>query len=393
MLDYSVLIPPGHIDFDTGELHFQTPVGVQRYPMPAGFRDVNMPLRRMDIDVERDRLAITLRDGTVAIVELGVISERDGDDRRGRLVAYLDQNRWSTLSAWRHGNRVISPSEADGARRIAEYVRAGKLILPMSAAHMIETSALHSERRTTLAATMLEFSRGWQSRNPVAVRREELVAALRGEEPRARSIVSLGPEGIFTQPLRQPSGDARWPQVMALAFPRLVNVMSVYSTLISPQKVPNETGKAAAERWSTTFPRLADWLRANNATARQARMTAHGAVLADLAPEIEQLASVPEIRTWLERSYGDVTALPYLSRYRAVVFARIRNAGRWEGNDLIDLHYLCSAAAYADLVVGERRTIGELRTASGIPTGATLATNLAEAASLLDRRFATMDPA
>jgi hypothetical protein len=81
-----------------------------------------------------------------------------------------------------------------------------------------------------------------------------------------------------------------------------------------------------------------------------------------------------------------VAAMPYLSRYWAVVFARLRNAGgSWSGNDLTDLNFLCSAAGYADLVVGEKRTIGDLRAARGVPPGAALATTLAEAVALLER--------
>ena len=108
-------------------------------------------------------------------------------------------------------------------------------------------------------------------------------------------------------------------------------------------------------------------------------------VLADLAPEIVQLAPLERVTAWLQRADADVAAMPYLSRYRAVVFARLRNVGGISsGNDLTDLNYLCCAAGYADVVVGENRTIGDLRTAPGVPAGAELATTLAEAVAVLE---------
>jgi hypothetical protein len=71
---------------------------------------------------------------------------------------------------------------------------------------------------------------------------------------------------------------------------------------------------------------------------------------------------------------------------RQMLFARMRNADqRWEGNDLVDIMFLCCAAGYADLVVGERRAIGYLRQARQPRPRARLATSLREAIELLER--------
>jgi hypothetical protein len=60
------------------------------------------------------------------------------------------------------------------------------------------------------------------------------------------------------------------------------------------------------------------------------------------------------------------------------------NAGqRWEANDLVDIMFLCCAAGYADVVVGERRTIGYLRQARHPPPHARTATILREALDFL----------
>jgi hypothetical protein len=71
--------------------------------------------------------------------------------------------------------------------------------------------------------------------------------------------------------------------------------------------------------------------------------------------------------------------------YRAVISARLRSgAASWKGNDLLDLNFLCCAAGYVNVVVGERRTIGDMRTARAVPEGAALACSLSEAVRVLD---------
>ena len=55
----------------------------------------------------------------------------------------------------------------------------------------------------------------------------------------------------------------------------------------------------------------------------------------------------------------------------------------WTSNDFNGLHFLACAAGYADLVVGERRTVSDLRTARNAVPGARLATNLDDAIEIL----------
>ena len=81
-----------------------------------------------------------------------------------------------------------------------------------------------------------------------------------------------------------------------------------------------------------------------------------------------------------------VSRMPFLGQMRQMLFARMRNSHqRWEANDLVDIIFLCCAAGYADLVVGERRTIGYLRQARQPPPRAQLATSLREVLELLER--------
>jgi hypothetical protein len=56
--------------------------------------------------------------------------------------------------------------------------------------------------------------------------------------------------------------------------------------------------------------------------------------------------------------------MPYGGRLYEVLYHRLRNADdTWERNDLIDMNFLCCAAGYADIVVGEKQTTEYLRRA------------------------------
>ena len=67
-----------------------------------------------------------------------------------------------------------------------------------------------------------------------------------------------------------------------------------------------------------------------------------------------------------------------------LMFARLRNGSPWSAGDLVDIHNLAAAAGYADIVAGEKRTVGDLRVAKRVTVGARLATSLAEAVTIVD---------
>ena len=53
--------------------------------------------------------------------------------------------------------------------------------------------------------------------------------------------------------------------------------------------------------------------------------------------------------------------MPYIGRVEELVYHRLRNAAAgWERNDLNDVHFLCCAAGYADVVVCEKETADHL---------------------------------
>ncbi len=121
-------------------MEIETPQGPVRWAMPEALREaIRGEIHRAVIDIENDRLVLTLVDGAEATVELGVTTGEIADALAGRRVVYLDQNRWSAMAAWRHGHKPIDESEASAAARLAELVTDQQIVLPMSAGHLIET--------------------------------------------------------------------------------------------------------------------------------------------------------------------------------------------------------------------------------------------------------------
>lgn len=108
---------------------------------------------------------------------------------RHRPVVYLDQKDWSTLANTIYQPTKVAKSERDAALRLIQWAQERKVILPMSAGHMSETCKwTNGEARYRLALTILQLSSGWQMRDPLEIRRNELITWLGGEEPTFRRL-------------------------------------------------------------------------------------------------------------------------------------------------------------------------------------------------------------
>jgi hypothetical protein len=126
-----------------------------------------------------------------------------------------------------------------------------------------------------------------------------------------------------------------------------------------------------------------------SAPAEEAMRVTHAALLVDMMDDVVRVANLTavdlhEVIERLTAPDDPMAAMPFLAQMRQFIFYRLRNRTQtWEPNDLIDVLFLSCAAGYADVVVGERRTIGYLRQARDVPPKAHLATSLAEAVELL----------
>jgi hypothetical protein len=377
-----VRIPVAEIDFDARLMRLELPDGgVVEAAIREPDREPN--IRRFRVDYMARTLWLQLPDGSSTTIEIHLGESAQRTFLGARTVVYLDQNHWSTIANWRSGTRPVSDVDAQAAEALGQLVDAGQVVLPISAGHLVETGALFEDRRVALACAVLELCRGWLMRNPVSVRLEELASARAGQATGASNVFTLAADQLFVRPLRKPNTTGM-PAFIAELMAHLINASTVCDVLVDPEQIPDEGGRAAADSWGEAHARTAQVLRAKHAPRSTVRKVAHGRLLMDLHDEIRELWPDPrEFDQWLPRSEGDVGRLPYLSRLRAVLYTRLRTASPWRTGDFIDLHYLCAAAGYADLVVGERRTISDLRQARGLTPGARLARSLPEALDVL----------
>ncbi|HVA19653.1 MAG TPA: hypothetical protein VMU55_05735 [Solirubrobacteraceae bacterium] len=180
-------------------------------------------------------------------------------------------------------------------------------------------------------------------------------------------------------PLRREPEDlsqAPWPE----ASRRVACAVSIYSTLVEPERLESAEGEDMAERWAAKHHVLALDMRERGTAKKDIPDVAWAMLLSDLKHEIAEAAmgarvSVADAMKWLENdALNDLAGMPYLARHYELIRQRLSNADdRWEGNDLTDVNFLACAAGYADVVVGEKKMSEYLRRAEArAPVGASV---------------------
>jgi hypothetical protein len=304
-------------------------------------------------------------------IRVQLAAERNPAPVNGRPVVYLDQNQWSTISKAIHcPERVANPDELHAAYEIVRLRTSGRIILPLSAAHMNETSQWgHSEGRYELAFTILALSAGWQMRDPLEVRASEfrrVIAGYHGRtSPTRASVITLEPYAALDVSLRERKrarpveGIPReWRHVYRNAM-----AVSVYSGLLMDRR---PMARGSSDGWLERVSGFSEFLKAETGDRSQRRRMASVFMLSDASREIasacfESGISPDEMLSWIGHSWSaDQLGASAIDLFRATMTDKILSGSPWEANDLTDLMYLCTAAGYADYVVGERRTIGLL---------------------------------
>ena len=149
-----------------------------------------------ETDLATRELTMRLRGGQTLVVELGGEGE-DDVPAPGRPVVYLDQRHWVTLAQRLHNPDAIAQADRQPAEHLIELSRSKTLVLPLSSANLWEIAPTGRHRRD-VALTMVELSRGWQLREPVSVRGQELRGVMAGESPAlAEAVITLEPGAIF----------------------------------------------------------------------------------------------------------------------------------------------------------------------------------------------------
>jgi hypothetical protein len=163
--------------------------------------------------------------------------------------------------------------------------------------------------------------------------------------------------------------------------------------VLDDEAVDMREGHEAAERWAAGFPSLAQYMREHKTSAEHARINTRARLIADLGDETAIAAlhaglSPEQYSLWLVDELPDrLREMPYVGRLHEVLYHRLRNADdKWRRNDLIDMNFLCCAAGYADVVVGEKQTSEYLRRAETMCLpGAVVCRTLTEATDALHR--------
>ncbi|MEW1951958.1 hypothetical protein [Terrabacter sp. NPDC080008] len=301
-----------------------------------------------------------------------------GQDRCELPTVYLDQRDWIDFARWAKDPQTVTPAKREFFELLASSANEERVVIPLSGAHLKETSKRGGASRVQLAATMLRYSRGWQMRSVLALRRAELRALFGGAPLTISDVVTLAPRAVFDMERPEPAAPDLDPEISDL-IERQVWATVLTDLLIDPDPMPDE-GKEVVEKWSQSFLPLATAIPGNGKAKARIRDLTRTRFISDLGTDLPGAAkeaglSSEEFGTWLsDRSEEDLALTPGLGRMREVLHLRIANATeKWEANDLNDFLHLSYAAAYCDLVLGEKKTINYLRRVNPkVPAGAKL---------------------
>ena len=336
--------------------------------LPANPLGVGLASRQVTVHVAARELTLVTRRGQEITLELGASGSRDLPPA-DRPIVYLDQLHWVTLAQQLWSPHKVADRDRSAADELLSLARAQQIIVPFSAGHLIETAPTGSWRED-LVHTMFELSRGWQMRNPVDVRRREMVAALTGDQPTSQEVFTLEPDVLWVEPSAPPKSPPDLPLDWQDLHRRLTTVSAVYASMIEPTAGPTG-GREQAQAWAISHHELASYMRDEVMSKERARLVTRGRLIGDLRAELAAAAESAKIDEgsfgrWLEHGMeADLPRMPYLGRLYEVLYERLRNAqDKWVANDLFDMHFVCCGAGYADLVVTEKKTAALLRRVS-----------------------------
>lgn len=333
----------------------KTAVEVHGIEFPDGGSNV---VREIGL-ITKSEAKVTYRNGETVTVEVYNPFDR-GYNKLGRPVIYLDQKLWVRLSQTMHSPRKMTPQGDLGAcRKIIELARAGKIILPISHGHLIETCG--GAERLKLALLMLELSRGWMMRDPSKVRDIELIRIMpanwsinvprEGDDSNSDTF-TLEPFAILPS-IHDPHKDERRHPSTAIG-----NSLTWVATLLDEfgEDRHIQRDRAPSDAWAEAANDFMDELVALKVIERDTEV--HRVLVSELSDSLEGMTGSVLPRDFLssKESKSAIAGMPYFSRYYDYMRRRLKNPQhRFEGNDFIDIGYLTCASAYADFVVTEKQ--------------------------------------
>lgn len=284
----------------------------------------------------------------------------------GRPSVYLDQNHWRTLTdAIHHPSRIADQLELDAAVELIYLAADGGVVLPLSMGHMIETSGLHGDPRYEVGVTMASLSKGWQIRNPLDLWKWEAEATiyrhLGRPSPAAPHAISTEPGSLYESGANLGvSGSTSDNEI----FMTMLTMPSVtLSSLIEPDSVQKDQLIKWIDR-HTGITRQINEIEATKSERRNvARRRYWNENIAFYVKPYRALTNSLDSPIFSDRELPKVLAPSPMVGLLSELFVRrfIDKQTKWRRNDLIDMFYLSSAAAYANYVCAEAHTGTQLR--------------------------------
>ncbi|MFE5841117.1 hypothetical protein ACFQ7N_05635 [Streptomyces niveus] len=314
-------------------------------------------IARFSYDLRRNRTEIDTIGGLSMEIDMPTPGQRPPID--GRPVVYLDQCHWSAISNHQYRPEVIPERDRAAADKIISMALNEEIVVPFSAGHFLETSALHGVKRVNLASTIIRLSRGWRMRHPVRVRmsevREVLAAKVGGDRiPEEGQVFTLDATALMQE---RPDSSSVPGDLAGLGsvIEQLSTTQAQYDVLLDPDRVESNRG-SEWEDHLRGISRDAEW---RDFSKDRRRKASGGLALVDVAHEVMQIAAAAQIDTTIERLtevlVDSIPEMPFLGLYADVLNSRLSKfEAKWEASDLVDMLFLTSAAAYADVVVGEK---------------------------------------
>ena len=208
---------------------------------------------RTAFDVASSTLRMSMADGLVFSSEIGTVYTSVN-----RPVVYLDQNHWIDLARLLNGSSGLAGEKATACQLLVDLARDGEVILPLSAAHVVEIAKKGGRQRTDVARTMVELSRGWQMRSPLWIRTFELTRLFATDSPaegagRISDVFTLTPEAIWSDRLhqRRESGAQDLPAELRGLVDRISWAVALTDVLLETVPEVSVPGLEIAAKWAS----------------------------------------------------------------------------------------------------------------------------------------------
>lgn len=287
----------------------------------------------------------------------------------GRPSIYLDQNRWRTVSDVLHNpTRVNDATESRAAQGLIDLASDGRIVLPLSMGHMLETEGLFGERRYEVGLTMAKLAGGWQIRHPLDIWKHEAELTIRGhlrllEGAPAVHPVSTEPGALFGSDTTLGISDEMSDADKFLAM--LTMPCVVLDALIDPERAP----KHQLAKWVDHHLRITAQMHAERVPKHQRRRLARRRYwnenIGFYMAAYKRLTRATVFPMFSDNELEELLSSSPMVGLLSELFVRrfIDHQTKWSRNDLIDMLHLSSAAAYTDYVCAEVHTGTQLRQA------------------------------